>query len=69
MAGRFALVLWWLGALYAAFALPAMVFVAIAGHPDTAFALGSIFGSLLLFTLLPWALAFVLGGSFWKPPR
>lgn len=69
MARRFALVLWWLGALYAVFALPAMAFVVMAGHADMGYALGSIFGSIVIFTLLPWALAFVLGGSFWKPPR
>ena len=69
MLRRLALVAWWLGALYAAFALPAMAFVVLAAKPDMGAVLGSIGGSVVMITGVLWVISFVLGGSFWRPPR
>lgn len=69
MAKRFALVAWWLGALYAGIALLGILFTAKAGQPDATTGVAVICTSVGILTGALWSLAFVLGGSFWRPPR
>lgn len=68
MRTRFALVLWWLGAIAgSAMVVIGFVWIAVERRQSSA-ALGSmIIGALI--AAFAWALAFVLAGSFWRPPR
>lgn len=61
-----AAVFWWLGATLAACACVASMSAAQHG-----LSLNAIFMLCmgLLFVLPAWATAFVLGGSFWRPPK
>lgn len=65
MIKRVALVVWWIGALMGVFfGLAALG--AAASHSDESFA---IFGGGAFLVICTWAVAFILGGSFWKPPK
>lgn len=62
---RLATVFWWLGAVVLGCALLGGFGKALQGEPGS---FGHFFGFVPLVLVL-WALSFVLGGSFWKPPK
>ena len=65
MAKRFALVVWWVGAIFVLGTALGTIVALFGPRP-----VNTIMNVALL--LIPaaacWAIAFVLGGSFWKPP-
>lgn len=61
---RLGMVAWWLGALVVGMGLIAFVSAIASGGRDA----GAVFGLVPLWLVL-WAISFVLGGSFWRPPR
>lgn len=65
MAKRFALVAWWIGALVVAGTVVAAVTALFDARPLNS--LGNV-AFLLIPAALCWAVAYVLGGSFWRPP-
>lgn len=65
MAKRFALVVWWLGALVVASTAVGAVVALFDARPMNS--LGNV-ALLLIPAAVCWAIAFVLGGSFWRPP-
>lgn len=70
MLKRLALVFWWLGALAGAgFLIAPPIALVVDGlrTAGTAIAVAATAGVLTVGAF--WALAFVLGGSFWRPPR
>lgn len=71
MKARLALVFWWLGALLGGTLLAGGVASAIlgrAGSESMAIA-AAIGGAGILIAVPAWAVSFVLGGSFWRPPK
>lgn len=62
---RVAMVVWWIGTIVLVGALLGGVSKGLQGAPG---ALAHIAGFVPLGLVL-WAVAFVLGGSFWKPPK
>lgn len=67
MIRRFALVTWWLGALLGAGLIVAGIVEGVrTGRLDSTLAIS---GGGALMALPFWALAFVLSGSFWRPPQ
>lgn len=70
MLKRMALVLWWLGALAGVGFLIAPPVALVADglrSAGVAIAVAATGGVALVAAC--WAVAFVLGGSFWRPPR
>lgn len=70
MLKRIALVAWWLGAISGIAAGVVML-----GETAEASPIGPVSGALMIPMMvaicsLPWwALSYVLGGSFWRPPK
>jgi hypothetical protein len=70
MLRRFSLVVWWLGALMAATGLISCAFglvVLLKGEAVPEFFATAAL--LAVATGVLWAVAFVLAGSFWRPPK
>lgn len=67
MRHRLATVFWWGGALIGA-GLLAIAILALQASKDGWIAATMAGIGLVIITIPCWALAFVLGGSFWKPP-
>jgi hypothetical protein len=63
---RLAIVAWWIGAAVAGFAIAAAVVVILEGRTKDAFEALAL--ATLPITLPCWIVAYVLGGSFWRPP-
>lgn len=69
MAKRIALVAWWLGALFAALMAVLVAINLATPTKDMVETLVLIGVTLAVVTGPLWMAAFVLGGSFWKPPQ
>lgn len=71
MIKRLALVVWWLGALAAGVAAACTLFGVVGGvvHQQDDFIAVFVAGFFVALTAALWAAAFVMGGSFWRPPR
>lgn len=63
MGKRFGTVIWWLGTLFGGFCLTGGI-VATVSKGDM-----SLLILPLVVTPCAWAVAFIFGGSFWRPPR
>lgn len=68
MGRRLAIVLWWFGALVGALAI-AVAASSLAPRAQIEMQLIMAGAGVIVIMLPCWAVAFVLGGSFWKPPR
>jgi hypothetical protein len=66
MLKRLGLVAWWLGAIVLALTGAIAVYASISTG-DSAYL--AIFVYAVIIALALWSLAFILGGSFWRPPK
>lgn len=65
---RLGLVAWWLGAILSSLLWGVALWILIAGERDSmSYAIGWGIASCIVAGLF-WAIAFVLSGSFWRPP-
>lgn len=64
MLERIGVVAWWLGAI-----VLSIGFVVVVAQSETSGAFYAGILVLLVLWLPLWALAFILGGSFWRPPK
>ena len=65
---RLGLVAWWLGAILGSLCL-AVAFAGVIWHEKGYELVFTWLVAALVFAVPSWSVAFILGGSFWSPPR
>jgi hypothetical protein len=71
MLRRLALVIWWFGALIAVLWLVAAIGMAVLTNEvtDRWVMVGGFLVAAVASATIAWSISFVIGGSFWRPPR
>lgn len=69
MARRLAFVVWWLGISIPGLIATSLVVWVFKDWESGMRLMRMVFFPMLLWIAMFWSVAFVLGGSFWRPPR
>ena len=69
MAKRLAAVAWWIGSVLGGIVFLVALYILAAGTNDAGFFAAMWMIGAAICILPCWSVAFIFGGSFWKPPR